>query len=254
MRPSEEEELGSSNQAPSIPETGPFVLRTLLDDVPLSADGDERDVRITCVEFLGRYVRRVYSSSTTKFNTDQNLYVGTSSSELLHFVQIPPDPEDEAGQPSYILASRLLPAYHEPSSSTKPGIQQILLLPQVNKACILCNFTVAFYALPELSPVFGTQQIRPCNWIGGIDLNTDVTARSRQDGFFVTVLVSLNKKMRVIKIGEEDARPHKVFLVSLYCKSHPLLTHVDNRFRRKHNLCETGVFCLCREHALVCSP
>jgi hypothetical protein len=126
-------------------------------------------------------------------------------------VQIPPDPEDEVGQPSYILASRLLPAYHEASSSTKPGIQQILLLPQVNKACILCNSTVTFYSLPELSPVFGTQQIRPCNWIGGIDLNTDLTARSRQDGTsFVTVLVSLNKKMRVIIIGEEDARPFKV--------------------------------------------
>ncbi|CAG8971304.1 hypothetical protein HYALB_00001471 [Hymenoscyphus albidus] len=174
-------------------QTGPFVLRTLLDDVPLSADGDRDDIEIRCVEFL-----------------DQNLYVGTSASELLHFVQIPPDPNDSLGQPSYILASRLLPAYHESSNPRRPGVQQILLLAQVNKACILCNWTVTFYSLPELSPVFGTTQIRPCNWIGGIDLNTDLTGRQR-DGNppSVTVLVSLNRKMRVIRIGE-DARPVRV--------------------------------------------
>lgn len=130
--------------------------------------------------------------------------MGTSASEILHFVQIPPDPEDPAGKPSYILASRLPPAYHEPPTSTRPGVQQILLLPTVNKACILCNWTVTFYSLPELSPVFGTTQIRPCNWIGGIDLNS-VGDAGGQDGESpsVQVLVSLNKRMRVIKIGED---------------------------------------------------
>ncbi|KAF4637601.1 hypothetical protein G7Y89_g474 [Cudoniella acicularis] len=175
------------------PETGPYVLRSLLEDVPLSADGDRNDIEITCVEFL-----------------DHNLYVGTSASELLHFVQIPPDPEDAAGQPSYILASRLLPAYHEPATTARPGIQQILLLAKVNKACILCNWTVTFYSLPELSPVFGTTQIRPCNWIGGIDLNIDLRSRGQNEkNSPMTVLVSLNKKMRVIRIGE-DAKPVRV--------------------------------------------
>ncbi|RDL40392.1 uncharacterized protein BP5553_00371 [Venustampulla echinocandica] len=189
---SDETELPvSPQQRNQVPETGPFVLRSLLEDVPLSADGDRGSIEITCVEFL-----------------DQNLYVGTSASESLHFVQIPPDPDDPLGKPSYILASRLLPAYHEPPPNTaKPGVQQILLLARVNKACILCNWTVTFYSLPELSPVFGTTQIRPCSWIGGIDLNTDL-AGYKQDGNGapVTVLVSLNKKMRVIRIGE-DARP-----------------------------------------------
>lgn len=75
---------------------------------------------------------------------------------------------------------------------------------------------MTFYSLPELSPVFGTTQIRPCNWIGGIDLNTDLTGR-QQDGkpASVTVLVSLNKKMRVIRIGE-DARPVRVRLSAIY--------------------------------------
>ncbi|KAF7902083.1 uncharacterized protein EAF01_007381 [Botrytis porri] len=168
-----------------VQENGPYVLRSLIEDLPLSADGDRTDIEINCVEFL-----------------DQNLYIGTSASEILHFVQIPPDPTDISRKPSYILASRLPPAYHEPSTRDRPGVQQILLLPRVNKACILCNWTVTFYSLPELSPVFGTTQIRPCNWIGGTDLNTDLIS-PEQDGRGVTVLVSLNKKMRVVRIGED---------------------------------------------------
>lgn len=35
------------------PETGPFVLRNLLQDLPLSAEGDRNDIEINCVEFLG---------------------------------------------------------------------------------------------------------------------------------------------------------------------------------------------------------
>lgn len=135
---------------------------------------------------------------------DQNLYVGTSASEILHFVQIPPDPDDASGKPSYIIASRIQPAFHNPPTPARPGIQQILLLPTVSKACVLCNWTVTFYSLPELSPIFETAQIRSCSWIGGLDLNADQN-KDAQDGRLpsVTVLLSLNKKMRVIKIGEE---------------------------------------------------
>lgn len=138
----------------------------------------------------------------------------------MHFVQIPPVPEDASGTPSYILASRLPPAFHEPPTQARPGVQQILLLPRVNKACILCNWTVTFYSLPELSPVFGNTQIRPCNWIGGIDLNTDIKDLSNIDGRnpSVTVLASLNKKIRVIKISE-DPRALRVvqpYMISLY--------------------------------------
>ena len=34
-------------------EPGPFVLRTLLQDVPLSADGGNEDIKINCVDYLG---------------------------------------------------------------------------------------------------------------------------------------------------------------------------------------------------------
>ena len=64
---------------------------------------------------------------------------------------------------------------------------------------------MTFYSLPELSPVFGNTQIRPSNWIGGIDLNTDIKDGNTIDGKSpsVTVLASLNKKIRVIKISED---------------------------------------------------
>jgi len=139
---------------------------------------------------------------------DGNLYVGTTASELLHFFQIPPDPQDPTGSSQFILASRLRPAYSESQTSpsgSRPGVQQILLLPRVAKACVLCNWTVTFYSLPELSPVFGTTQVRNCNWIGGVDLNEGVGSSADERSRGVTILLSLNRRIQVIRIGE-DAR------------------------------------------------
>ncbi|KAF3064230.1 Transforming growth factor-beta receptor-associated protein 1 [Daldinia childiae] len=175
--------------------TGPFVLRTLFADVPLSEDGTRDDIKINCVEYL-----------------DNHLYVGTSDSELLHFFQIPPDPADKSSAPTFILASRLRPAFAESaatSNSTKPGVQQILLLPTVNKACILCNWTVTFYSLPELSPVFGGTQVKNCNWVGGIDLNELTASQDGREGpTGVTILLSLNRKIQVVNIADR-AHPIK---------------------------------------------
>lgn len=140
-----------------------------------------------------------------------NLYIGTSASELLHFVQIPPDPADKAGQPVFILASRLRPTYIESAvaGNVKPGVQQILLLSRVQKACVLCNNTVTFYSLPELSPVFGTVRVKNCYWIGGLDLN--IAEDGHDDGRPVgeTILLSLARKIQVVRVGE-DARVFKV--------------------------------------------
>ncbi|KAK3351704.1 hypothetical protein B0H65DRAFT_537754 [Neurospora tetraspora] len=177
----------ASAASPKPMAAGPYVLRPLLHDVPLSAEGNDEDIKINCVDYL-----------------DGNLYVGTSASELLHFFRIPPDPNDPNSTDTFILASRLLPAYSETSGSPngpKPGVQQILLLPRVGKACILCNWTVTFYSLPELSPVFGTTQVRNCNWIGGVDLNENFD----NPGTAVTILLSLNRRIQVVKIGN-DAR------------------------------------------------
>ncbi|KAI1313142.1 hypothetical protein F5Y03DRAFT_338162 [Xylaria venustula] len=162
---------------------GPYVLRTLFADVPLSEDGFRDDIKINCVEYL-----------------DRNLYIGTSDSELLHFFQIPPDPADSSGLPTFILASRLRPAFADPAgapSPSRPGVQEILLLPGVGKACVLCNSTVTFYSLPELSPAFGGLQVKNCRWIGGVDLNQGA---GDTDG--ATILLSLSRKIQVVRISE----------------------------------------------------
>ncbi|KAK4148608.1 hypothetical protein C8A00DRAFT_19588 [Chaetomidium leptoderma] len=168
----------------------PYALRPLLHDVPLSADGSTEDVKINCVDYY-----------------DGNLYVGTSASELLHFFRIPPDPNDPASTDAFILATRLSPA--EPSgviNGSRPGVQQILLLPRVAKACVLCNWTVTFYSLPELSPVFGGTPVKNCSWIGGVDLNDGRDDRGNDRSPGVTILLSLNRRIQVVRIGDEDAR------------------------------------------------
>jgi hypothetical protein len=53
MEANDSGELPSSNVERAIPETGPYVLRILLEDLPLSVGGDRDDIEITCVEFLG---------------------------------------------------------------------------------------------------------------------------------------------------------------------------------------------------------
>lgn len=140
-----------------------------------------------------------------------NLYIGTSASVLLHFVQIPPGPADKSAQPVFILASRLRPSFAESSvaGNTKPGVQQILLLSKVQKACVLCNNTVTFYSLPELSPVFGTVRVKNCYGIGGLDLNLlgDEGGNGHRP-VGETIMLSLARKIQVVRVGE-DARVFK---------------------------------------------
>lgn len=50
-----EEVSGALSRPPAFMETGPYVFHSLLDDLPLSADGDRDDIEINCVEFLGTY-------------------------------------------------------------------------------------------------------------------------------------------------------------------------------------------------------
>lgn len=192
-------------------EDGPYILRSLLDNVPLSADGAQEDIKINCVDYFGEpFDIPLASLATNKAVADGNLYVGTSASELLHFVRIPPNPSDPSSGPEFILASRLVPVYAEPTTESRPGVQQILLLPRVGKACILCNSTVTFYSLPELSPVFGQTQVRNCNWIGGVDLNEPLYYdREEESGHGVAILLSLTRRIQVVRIAE-DARVFRV--------------------------------------------
>lgn len=168
--------------------TGSYVLKPLVQDIPLSTEEHTAEARITCVELC-----------------DDNLYIGTSQSEILHFVYIPADPAEESSGPQYIFASRLHPAHGPQNSGPSqilPGVQQILVLPKVQKACVLCNGTLSFYSLPELSPAFSNVTVANCTWVGGVDLSNNlVTAETG-----IVVMICVRNKVRLVWIRDEARR------------------------------------------------
>ncbi|KAI9832313.1 MAG: hypothetical protein M1826_001999 [Phylliscum demangeonii] len=176
---------------------GPYFLRPLLEKVPVSADGSDSGVEITCVELW-----------------EDNLYIGTSEGEILHYVLVPTDESDVTPGPTFILASRSQPPFAAAASGEvlDVGIQQILLLPKANKACILCNGTLTFYSLPELSPAFGATQVRNCNWVGGTDMNLDDSHAAEQSDL---IMLLLKSRIRLIRVGQEP-RPVKVRKIPLF--------------------------------------
>ncbi|PHH70287.1 hypothetical protein CDD82_7222 [Ophiocordyceps australis] len=188
---------------------GPYLLLPLLDKVPLVADGSPATTVINCVEYLGKSLHsRAWLPRANKLvlaDVDGNLYVGTSASELLHFVRMDPDAADRTSKPLFILASRLAPSFSTQSvaASSQPGVQEIVLLPRVGKACILCNWTVSFFSLPELSPVSGTGHAKNCSWIGGVDVY-ETNSDSPHGGIDseVTILLSLKRRIQVVRVGQ----------------------------------------------------
>ena len=169
-----------------VSSNGAWVLRSLLKDVSLSEEDDEGNAHITCVDFW-----------------DGNLYIGTSEGTILHFVSLPQDDRLRSAAPSFIFASRLRPTEGSTTTSAvdQKGVQQILLLPRVNKACVLCESILSFYSLPELSPAVGNIVVHNCTWIGGLDL--ELGDDGMRDG--EVVMLCIQKRIRLIRIGD-DAR------------------------------------------------
>lgn len=79
-------------------------------------------------------------------------------------------------------------------------MQQILVLPRANKACVLCNGVLTFYSLPELSPAFATTKVANCAWVGGVDQNSyDGGVGSEGE----VVMISIRSKIRLVHIGDQ---------------------------------------------------
>ncbi|KAF2672599.1 hypothetical protein BT63DRAFT_409703 [Microthyrium microscopicum] len=163
-------------------ETGTYVLRSLIKNIDLTADGESETVRITCVELW-----------------EENLYIGTSAGEVLHHVCFPPDPNSPNEEPSFILASRQKPPTLQ---TTGQGIQQILILPAVGKACVISNNTLNFYTLPELSPGYANVNPLTCGWVGGVDLEAD--PKDPAEG--VAVMLGLRSKIRLVDVGRQSPK------------------------------------------------
>lgn len=198
---------GSQEQAASVLSSAPYFLRPLISDVPLSADGDRSNAHITCVEVLSTCTSITKTIHGCLYFVDENLYIGTSSGEVLHFVQIPPDPADPSGRPDYIIASRQQPpTSHEIGDGD--GIQQILLLPTVHKACVLNHGTLSFYTLPELSPAFPALKPFSCVWVDGVDQNFIDGEDTGEDG--VVVMLCLKNRIRLVRITDGQQNPARV--------------------------------------------
>ena len=133
-------------------------------------------------------------------HAEDNLYVGTSAAEVLHFVSIPADSANESPTPTFIFASRLKPIFTQAGNAKCPGIQHILPIPKAKKICILCNDTLTFYSLPELSPALGNTKVSNCSWVGGGDLGVDHAGEGASDG----VMICLQTRMRLVRIGLGD--------------------------------------------------
>nr|POF03448.1 transforming growth factor-beta receptor-associated protein 1 [Quercus suber] len=158
-----------------------FTFRPLIDSVPVATD-DDPDAHITCVDAW-----------------NGNLYIGTSAGEVLHYVSIPSDPSDPTGQPTYIFATKLQPDFTTLQEGADAGVKQILLLPDAGKACILCNGTLTFYTLPELSPAFEPRiKQAGCLWVGGMDLRELASSSA----YGPVIVICLKQRLRLIRIGE----------------------------------------------------
>ncbi|KAK0344380.1 hypothetical protein LTR59_009493 [Friedmanniomyces endolithicus] len=164
---------------------GPYVLRELIRDIPLGVhEEDGSRAYITCVD-----------------TWNGNLYIGTSAGELLHYVSLPAEDDDNAPT-QYIFATKLEPVYNTQQEGEDKGVKKILLLPHAQKACILCNGTLTFYTLPELSPAFGGKIKQPgCLWVGGIDAIEHNWGGNAAYG--TAIVICLKQKLRLIRIGNE---------------------------------------------------
>ncbi len=54
MAPEEEVGVSRKRRRKDVPETGPYILRTLVENVPLASEGDASDIEISCVELWGK--------------------------------------------------------------------------------------------------------------------------------------------------------------------------------------------------------
>ncbi|KAF2213049.1 hypothetical protein CERZMDRAFT_39702 [Cercospora zeae-maydis SCOH1-5] len=165
---------------------GAHTTRELIRDIPLAGD-DGTPGYITCVD-----------------TWNGNLYVGTSHGAVLHYVSIPG--EAEGDPPAYIFATRIEPHFTATQTGADAGVKQILLLPSIHKACIVCNSTLTFYNIPELSPAFEEVVQAGCLWVGGRDRNL---SPEDEKGNGMVVVICLRQRLRLIRVGE-DFRPRKI--------------------------------------------
>ncbi|SMN19533.1 similar to Saccharomyces cerevisiae YDR495C VPS3 Component of CORVET tethering complex [Maudiozyma saulgeensis] len=84
---------------------------------------------------------------------EEHIYIGTSSGEILHFFEI------EFG--NYLLVSRT--NFDDDISKRQPAVNKIIILPKIEKACILSDSEVILFLLPEMAPVPNVERLKGIN-------------------------------------------------------------------------------------------
>lgn len=118
-------------------------------------------------------------------------------------MSLPAELSDGPSEPTFIEASRIQPAGHrnEGISPETQGVRSITILPASSRACVLCNGTVSFYTLPELSPAPNGREVHGCQWVGGLDLNQDWTSHDSHD-----LMVASAKGIKIVRISDKIQR------------------------------------------------
>ena len=108
-------------------------------------------------------------------------------------------PGESSDEPTFIEASRLHPAGYgnEDVPPQSQGVRSITLLPAASRACVLCNGTVSFYTLPELSPAPMGREVQGCHWVGGIDLNQEKAGIDTQD-----LMIANSRRITIVRVGD----------------------------------------------------
>lgn len=86
------------------------------------------------------------------------------------------------------------------------------MLPQANKAFVLCQGLITIYSLPELTPTLTSFSARltNCTWVGGLDLNKG--ADDRQDEEEDTIIICQKSRLRLVKVGDRLSQVREIGL------------------------------------------
>lgn len=84
---------------------------------------------------------------------DEHVYIGTVTGEILHYFEI------ECG--NYLLVSRT--NFNDKTEGSSSSIDKIIILPKIEKACVLSKSELVLFLLPEMAPVPNVERFKGIN-------------------------------------------------------------------------------------------
>ena len=129
---------------------------------------------------------------------DEHVYIGTTSGEILHYFEM------EFG--NYLLVSRT--NFDDRTDKEQPSVNKIIILPKIEKACILSNSEVVLFLLPEMAPAPNVERLKDVN---------DITLRNlpkKDDNKFQNkyeLLLFRDENIRNVIITENEFNEKETF-------------------------------------------